>query len=258
MNKKMKKRLIFTVVVVLFLASCAAAPQATVGSGRTQSEIIGEGSAGYQGQGQDNGLHQGTMVSVSDANLAEAEINGLLFMREEEKLARDVYLAMADEWGMNIFNNIAGSESAHMDAVLNLIELSGLDDPVGDAGLGVFKNQDLQALYNDLVDRGRVSLDDALLVGAAIEEIDILDLQAYLLETENRALIEVYQNLLMGSINHLQAFVRSYERQSGESYTPQYLSPEAYEELMASSMDRGGGGGRGMNVSSQGQGRGRQ
>jgi len=254
----MKKRLILAVGVVLLMASCAAAPLAPTSTVNSQTTIEAEDSLLEQGQRPDEAIHEGTISALSDTELTESEIQGILFMREEEKLARDVYLALADTWGMNVFSNIVGSEQAHMDSVLTLIEISGAQDPVGDAPLGVFANQELQTLYDDLVERGSLSLEEALLVGGAIEEIDILDLEKYLAETNNSAVIAVYQNLLMGSVNHLQAFVRSYERQTGESYQPQFLSQEAYDELMSSSMENGAGGGIGMNAAPQGRGQGRQ
>jgi hypothetical protein len=210
-----------------------------------------------QGQGPDEGTHEETLAALSDSELTESEIQGILFMREEEKLARDVYLALAERWDMNVFSNITRSEQTHMDSVLTLIDLFDLEDPVGNAEEGVFLNQDLQTLYDDLIERGSLNLEEALLVGGAIEEIDILDLQDYMEVTENEAVIEVYNNLLNGSINHLRSFVRTYERQTGESYQPQFMSQEAYDELMASSTSLGNGGGMGMNSSSQGMGQGR-
>ena len=254
----MKKRLILLVVVAVILTSCASAPPlASASSGQTQEVIDAEIPAVSQGQGPDEGTHEETLEALSDSDMTEAESQGILFMREEEKLARDVYLALAETWNMNIFSNIARSEQTHMDSVLTLIEMSDLEDPVGDAENGVFENQDLQTLYDDLVERGSLSLDEAMLVGGAIEEIDILDLQNYLAETENGAAIEVYQNLLMGSINHLRSFVRTYERQTGEIYQPQFMSQEAYDELMSSNADRGNGGGMGMNAAPQGRGQGK-
>ncbi len=253
----MKNKMVLLAGVVLILTSCATAPMVSVGSDQTQEVIDTEISDVSQGQGPDDGIHEETMAALSDGDLIDSEIQGILFMREEEKLARDVYLAMAETWNMNIFSNIARSEQTHMDSVLTLIEMSDLEDPVGDAENGVFENQDLQALYDDLVERGSLSLDEAMLVGGAIEEIDILDLQNYLAETENGAVIAVYQNLLMGSINHLRSFVRTYERQTGEIYQPQFMSQEAYDELMASSAVRGNGG-MGMNAAPQGKGQGRK
>ncbi len=253
----MKNKMILLVGAVLILASCATAPLTSTNSDQTQMTTDEEISPVSQGQGPDEGTHEDTMAALSDSDLTELEIQGILFMREEEKLARDVYLALAERWDMNVFSNIARSEQTHMDSVLTLIDLFDLEDPVGNAGQGVFLNQDLQTLYNDLIERGNMSLEEALLVGGAIEEIDILDLQENLAVTENGAVIEVYNNLLKGSINHLRSFVRTYERQTGESYQPQFMSQEAYDELMASSAALGNGGGMGMNSSSQGRGQGR-
>jgi hypothetical protein len=68
------------------------------------------------------------------------EEQSLLFMREEEKLARDVYLAFYEEWGKPVFSNIAESEQTHTDAVAEKIEKYGLPDPVVDDTAGLFVN----------------------------------------------------------------------------------------------------------------------
>jgi len=129
-----------------------------------------------------------------------------LFMREEEKLAGDVYSELATIWDLGVFWNIAESEQQHMDAVLNLLTKYGLEDPAGDPG--VFDNSVLQELYDKLIEKGEQSLFDALYVGVEIEEIDIDDLTVYL-ENENISnndIRQVFTNLLNGSYNHLAAF----------------------------------------------------
>ena len=138
------------------------------------------------------------------AVLTAEEADGLLFMREEEKLARDVYLAMWERWGLQEFENIAASEQQHMDAVLYLLGKYGLEDPALDRG--VFENQDLQQLYDDLLAQGEVSLVDAIKVGIIIEETDIADITDYLTQTDKKDITTVYNNLLDGSYNHLAAF----------------------------------------------------
>jgi len=80
----------------------------------------------------------------ADLYIGADEIEGLLFMREEEKLARDVYLTLYDQWNLSIFKNIAASESAHMDAILTLLERYGIDDPAAGKDVGEFTNPDLQ------------------------------------------------------------------------------------------------------------------
>ena len=62
--------------------------------------------------------------------ISQEEQDSLIHMREEEKLAQDVYLTLYDTWGKNIFQNIAQSEATHTDAVANLLKQFGIDDPV--------------------------------------------------------------------------------------------------------------------------------
>ncbi len=173
--------------------------------------------------------------------LSAAEIDGLLYMREEELLAHDVYITLYEAWELPLFQNIAGSEQAHSNAVQVLLERYGLDDPAAAHSLGVFGDPTLQALYDQLVAQGSQSLADALRVGAAIEEIDILDLEEHLAETTHADIRQVYTNLLKGSQNHLRAFVSTLEQQTGETYAPQYMSNSAYENAISGANERGNG-----------------
>ena len=108
--------------------------------------------------------------TLPSQSLTEQEIDQLLFIREEEKLARDVYLALAEKWNVPIFTNIAQSEQQHMDAVGQLIVKYGLTDPITDNTPGEFTNGILQGLYDDLVSSGKESLLDAYKIGTFIEE----------------------------------------------------------------------------------------
>jgi hypothetical protein len=185
---------------------------------------------------------------VSAGDLSDAEADGLVYMREEEKLARDVYMALYDTWGLAVFDNIANSEQTHMDAVLTLLDRYGVDDPAFGQGVGEFANEELQALYDQLVFQGSQSLTDALRVGAAIEEIDIVDLQTHSAQTDNLDIQQVYQSLMRGSENHLRAFVSTLEVQ-GAAYQPEFLSQEAYDAIMSGSAGSGNArqqGGRGQ------------
>ena len=183
----------------------------------------------------------GTAI-VADVELTEAEAEGLILMREEEKLAHDVYLALYEVWGTPIFDNIAAAETKHTESVLALIDAYGLDDPVTDDTPGVFTNPDFAALYNDLVEQGSESLVDALLVGALIEDLDIYDLQEWLELTENPDIQRVYDNLLAGSENHMRAFIGQLGSRDA-SYTAIYLNQSKIDEILASGTSRGGGGG---------------
>ena len=162
-------------------------------------------------------------------------------MREEEKLAHDVYVTLFEKWGLPIFQNISQSEQTQTQAVKALLDRYGLTDPAAST-VGVFTNPDLQALYMDLVARGSGSLAEALKVGAAIEEIDILDLQEHLAQTDNADIQQVFNNLLQGSRNHLRSFATTLSTQTDETYQPQYLSAEAYQSIVGSASETGGGG----------------
>lgn len=162
----------------------------------------------------------------------DEEIQGLLFMREEEKLARDVYLTLYVKWnGLIIFQNIAQSEQRHMDSIKNLLDKYGLDDPAQGNDVGEFTNQELQNLYYDLISEGEQSLINALTVGGKIEELDIIDLKEYIEQTDKLDIKRVYSNLLEGSKNHLRAFVKELENQ-GVNYKPFYLSQEEFEDII--------------------------
>ena len=164
-------------------------------------------------------------------SLSQTEADTLNFMREEEKLARDVYLVMFTYWSSKTFTNIAESEQTHMDAIKTLLDKYGLPDPA-DPEIGVFNDTELQQLYKDLTDQGENSKFDALMVGALIEEVDIEDLQTAIEQTDKQDLQRVYGNLMSGSENHLRAFVSQIELLSGENYEAQHLPQEVVDEIL--------------------------
>jgi len=260
----MKKKTVFTLTLIalsaLLIGACApletvsaeAAPVEAAVPVVQATQMPNSDSVHQAQNGQGNNPNQedceGTPEFVAAGELSQAEVDALAFMREEEKLARDVYLTLYDEWGLPVFQNIASSEQKHTDAVKSLLDFYGATDPVTDDTVGVFVNPDLQALYDQLVEQGSTSLTDALTVGTAIEEIDILDLQEYLAETDDPNIIMVYNNLLNGSYNHLNAFVSQYEGQSGETFSPSYMTLEGFNEALSNAHSGGGhsgGGGHG-------------
>ncbi|BCO08276.1 hypothetical protein GF1_06520 [Desulfolithobacter dissulfuricans] len=203
---------------------------------------------------------QGGGMATIIANLPQEELSseeaaGLSKMREEEKLARDVYRVLSDQWNLPIFNNIAQSEQRHMDMVKILLDRYELADPVTDSSVGVFTDPQLQELYDALVARGKVSLVEALQVGATIEDLDIKDLQDLLARTDNQDIRTVYQNLCKGSRNHLRAFISQLSL-NNSSYEAQYLTPEEVEAISTSPMERGMVNADGVQVFGPGAGRG--
>jgi hypothetical protein len=138
----------------------------------------------------------------------------LAFMREEEKLAHDVYLLISamyagEEGGAKIFARITESEQRHTEAVLGLMDACGLEDPAAARAPGEFANDDLQALYTTLVDIGSEGYTEALGVGVVIEQKDMTDIVAAIeLSVAYADIVQVYSNLLAGSERHLAAFLK--------------------------------------------------
>ena len=265
MFNNLKNILIGVFSAIIVVAVGASAYTAFAGAGTDEISIpetvadFGQGNGNGNGNAgtvtDHNGNGNATGVSVLDipaSDLSPEETASLLFMREEEKLARDVYDALYETWGQPTFQNIAASEQAHMDEVKLLLDRYNLADPALEPGS--FTDPNLGALYDQLVAQGSTSLTDALKVGAAIEEIDILDLQERLAQTDNADIQQVFNNLMSGSENHLRSFVGVLFTQAGETYQPQYLSAETYAAIISGQTGNGnqGQGSQGQGTQDQG------
>lgn len=148
-----------------------------------------------------------SMGYVQAAGLTQDEIDKLVYVREEEKLARDVYNFLSGLYPQaRIFSNIAASEQTHMDAIKTLLDRYNIADPA--LGAGNFTPESgLQEYYDKLTVQGQISLDEAYKVGVAIEEMDIEDLKEGIeISIKHKDITTVYKNLLKGSENHLAAF----------------------------------------------------
>jgi hypothetical protein len=94
----------------------------------------------------------------------------------------------------------------HMTRVKDLLDRYGLPDPAAGKAVGEFTNPVLQQLYDDLMAQGSLSSTEALKVGVTIEEVDIKDLRNNIAATNKTDILQVYNNLLNASYNHLSAF----------------------------------------------------
>jgi hypothetical protein len=166
-------------------------------------------------------------------SLSQQEKDGILYLREEEKLARDVYDSLFIKWGGRPFVNIRQSEQYHMDRMKTLITTYGLEDPVVKTNdrHGIFKNASLQKFYNELVRKGSISFTGAQKTGAQIEEQDIADLEKRRKQSQKQDITAVYDYLKMASGNHLRAFVRRLKMQ-GIHYEPVILSKGDFDKIM--------------------------
>lgn len=180
-------------------------------------------------------LNKDVLANISISDLNQSETKALQFVREEEKLARVVYLELDRIYKSqtNIFGNIAKAEQTHTDSVKVLLERYNLDDPMSDdtnVDIGIFQNSKLQTIYNRLIEKGQNSLADAFEVGLTIEDLDIHDIEEYMKTTDNEDILYIFKKLVEGSENHLRAFYKN----SDANYIPQYISESRYYEILAS------------------------
>jgi len=190
-SEVLMKKLVLGMIALTFLASCNQSGEQGMGGGK----------------GMKSSISLTELNSIPNADLTDAQEDGLVYMLEEEKMARDVYLTFNSMYGQKVFSNISGSEQKHMDSVNQLVIKYNLNFSVSPQ-VGYFYNNELQTTYNQLIARGSTSLKAALEVGRDIELIDIADLQREL-QNVPADLTLVYQNLLNASYNHLSAFERN-------------------------------------------------
>jgi hypothetical protein len=172
----------------------------------------------------------------------------MVFMREEEKLARDVYISLGDLYpDAIVFSNIDDAEQQHTTTVKEKLAKYNIADPNTDDTVGAFTGEDygwyFTEKYTLLVSLGEKSELDALYVGAFIEELDMLDIvqcpkvivetqdkikdsgDCGLNYTDNHDLQSMLESLLEGSKNHLRSYVGNIEAVKGVcSYEAQVLT----------------------------------
>ncbi|WP_303925698.1 DUF2202 domain-containing protein [Draconibacterium sediminis] len=177
---------------------------------------------------EEESLKNSAVLSVP--TLTDVDSMGIIFMREEEKLARDAYLSLYAKYEHQIFDNISQSEQVHTDAILKLLNYYELQDPFIDI-IGEFADPSLDALFDELMTLGAINLDSALVVGALIEETDIEDIAILAGATGVPNIMQVYENLLSGSENHLRAFVRDLNNR-GIDYQPRILTTDQFNDII--------------------------
>lgn len=216
------KNVVFLLAGVLLLSSC---------------EKGGPMDTGQENLTQSLAAVQSSVTNLPLETLDSAERERILFIREEEKLAYDVYQTLFDRYGLKIFQNIPNSEMSHMEAMLSIIKKYQLIDPMDKNPRGIFTDPALQSLYNALVSQGQVSLLAAYQVGAKIEELDIYDLNKSIAVTNNQDVKLVYDFLNKGSRNHLRSFYKNLSN-AGGTYSPVYISLAEFTAIVTTPTEK--------------------
>ncbi len=249
--RTLTKAAVASSVMLLAGASIAMGPGGNCATG-SKSNATNAGCS--QGQGKaGNNCQISTLLGAPVVELSPESKATLIEMREEEKLARDVYATLGEQWGAKVFN-IANAEQKHMNAMKKMLDRFGIEDPITDDSRGVFKSQPLTDLYNQLVESGSESLLAALQVGAKIEELDLTGLREAANGINDPALTKVYSNLSRATRNHLRAFAAQIQREGG-TYTAEFLTQEEFDAIAASDFEKGHAKGKGK---AQGKGKGKQ
>jgi hypothetical protein len=171
--------------------------------------VLTTAQASGRGPGRGNGT--GPIVEAPVLPLPDEQAKTLRFMREEEKLARDVYQAMYEKWQLSVFRNITASENTHFEAVGTLLTRYNVSDPAAGLAAGVYSDPTLTQLYQQLMAKGSASVEDALEVGVLIEKTDIADLEKGIAGTDRADIKRVYTNLMNASYSHQEAFETNLE-----------------------------------------------
>jgi hypothetical protein len=177
---------------------------------------VGLGAANAQAQYSATGTP--TVATAADATLTAT----LQFNREEERMARDLYAAVADLYdGARPFSMITRSEQRHFDAVGRLLTTYGIADPSTGRAAGSYADPTLQKLYDGWLADAKKSVDAAYQAGVELEQRDIADLEKSIATSTKTDVDAVLGNLLNASRRHLTAF----QNAAGGDLTPNGYGP---------------------------------
>jgi len=143
--------------------------------------------------------------ATTDSGVASA----LAFSREEERMARDLYAALAAKYdGARPFSMITNSEDRHFDAMGALLTKYKVTDPSAGKAAGVYAIPAIQDLYDSWLTKGSTNIQAAYQVGVDVEKRDIADLNKSIAANLPADVDTVLGQLLKGSQNHLAAYQR--------------------------------------------------
>ena len=172
----------------------------------------------------------------STADLTADEIEFIYAVREDEKVARDLYFSFFGTFGLKPFENIGKAEDNHIKATEKLFDYYEIDYPALSEN-GKFENAIRQKLFDSLLLKGTPEL-EAFKVMAMLEESNIVEYGEVLKTIANPNIKIVIENLARASANHFKAAIRQITALGG-TYTPAIMTQEQYEAVIATGFEQG-------------------
>ncbi len=169
-------------------------------------------------------------------NPSSEQVNGIVFIHEEEKLAFLLCNAFYRIWQTEIFSTLRDSEKSHIGAMEVLGDKYSLELHA-DLKAAELKHTELQALFDSLLAEGQPSVENALEATAALEELSVIELRVQSQRTaELNDFNLTYSKLLKASRNHLRLIVNQLLQQ-GISYSPRYLTQREFNDIIDSGIE---------------------
>jgi hypothetical protein len=222
------RRLPLLVLGVLALQGCAKVPRVDGSASDLLPEVSSAPLLPVAGEAQE--APPGPPRSPN-APLGESDRRTLLYVSEQEKLARDLYASLSETWRLDVFHTTSGSEDIHADALRTLLARYRLPDPSQGLGRGEFTSVDLAERYDDLIARGRFSPVEALKAAASVEELEIQDIGSRLRRVQAPELQNVLENVVASDKHHLRSLVVALRR-LGHTYAPSRLPREQFDTIL--------------------------
>jgi len=166
------------------------------------------------------------------ADLSDLEIDGIRFIREEEKASKDYVLSMDILFDENLLDQLYEVERTHYQAGLFAIEKYGLADPTSGKARGNFTSPNIQAFYDTAISDGQGGTSDAIHAAARLQEASYVTITNQLNRVaNNRDLRMVYHALATATRNHIRLTISRLD-ELGLTYEPRFLSVSDFQDII--------------------------
>lgn len=189
----------------IIVASATLLCAGVLGSGVAAAAGNGPGGGSGEGPGS-RGEPSDSISQLASGTLSGAQRIRLAAMADEEKLALDVYRALAGKYPSSpVFARIAKSEEHHLDLVRQLLRRYRITDPTAGKSAGQYGLARTRALYLKLM-KSASTTSAAYAAGRTIERDDLAELAKAAAGVTAPDVNSVYKTLTTGSQRHLKAF----------------------------------------------------